>query len=172
MIHSYGGLVYLAARRYDIAMKELDTALELDPNFVPAHANRIDVYLAKSMYEEALAEMERVLPFFQPLSAAMKAEVGSVYAIVGRTEEAKRILRECEEASAHERAEDVNPQTLAIIHSELGNKDRAFEWLEKAFEARTITPFLVKLLPQFDAITSDPRFDELLKKTVRSLGTM
>jgi len=170
MIHSYGGLVYLAARQYDIAMKELDTALELDPNFVPAHANRIDVYLAKSMYEEALAQMERVLPFFQPLSAAMKAEVGSVYAIVGRTEEAKRILRECEEASAHERAEDVNPQTLAIIHSELGNKDRAFEWLEKAFEARTITPFLVKLLPQFDAITSDPRFDELMKKVVGSLA--
>ena len=170
MIHSYGGLLYLAARQYDMAMKELDTALELDPNFVPAHANRIDVYLAKSMYEEALAEMERVLPFFQPLSTAMKAEVGSVYAIVGRTEEAKLILRECEEVSAHEPAGDVNPQALAIIHYKLGNKDRAFEWLEKAFEARTITPSLARLLPKFDEITSDPRFDELVKKTVGSLA--
>jgi tetratricopeptide (TPR) repeat protein len=170
MLHSYGSLVYIAARQYDMAMKELDKALELDPNFVPALANRVDVYLAKSMFEEALAEGERMLPFFQPLSAAMKAEVGSVYAIVGRTEEAKRILRECEEASAHERAEDVGPYYLAIIHYKLGNKDRAFEWLEKAFEAHTITPFIVRLWPRFDEISSDPRFDEVLKKFVRSLG--
>jgi tetratricopeptide (TPR) repeat protein len=128
--------------------------------------------MAKSMFEEALAELERVIPFFQPLSTAMKAEVGSVYAASGRTEEAKRILRECEEASAHEPAEDVNQRALALIHLKLGNKDRALEWLEKAFEAHTITPFQVKLSPHFDEITSDPRFEELLKKTVRSLGTI
>jgi hypothetical protein len=58
---------------------------------------------------------------------------------------------------------------LAAIHYKLGNKDRAFEWLEKAFEARTITPFQVKLFPYFDEMTSDPRFDELMKKTLRSL---
>jgi TolB-like protein/class 3 adenylate cyclase/Tfp pilus assembly protein PilF len=170
MIHAYAGIVYFCARKYDIALAELDKALELDPNFVPAHANRVDVYLAKSMFEEALTQLERVLPFFEPLSAHMKAEVGSVYAASGRTEEAKRILRECEEASAHERAEDVNQGALALIHLKLGNKDRALEWLEKAFEARTITPFLVKLSPHFDEISSDPRFEELLKKTLRSLG--
>jgi TolB-like protein/Tfp pilus assembly protein PilF len=172
MIHAYAGLVYFWARKYDIALAELDKALELDPHFVPAHANRIDVYLAKSMFEEALAQLERVLPFFQPLSTAMKAEVGSVYAASGRIEGAKRIMRECEEASAHERAEDVNQSALAIIHLKLGNKDRALEWLEKAFDARTITPFLVKLSPHFDEISSDPRFEELLKMTVRSLGKM
>jgi len=170
MIHAYGGLVYLAARQYDMAMKEIDTALELDPNFVPAHGNRIDVYLAKSMYKEALAEADLVLPFLQPLSVALKAEVGAYYARMGRIEEAKHLLRECEEASAHERAEDLNPQALAIIHYKLGNKDQAFEWLEKAFEARTVTPFWVRLFPFFDEITSDPRFDELMKKTLGSLA--
>jgi len=169
MIHAYAGLLYLRARQHDIALAELDKALELDPNFVPAHLTRVGVYLAKSMFEEALAELERVLPFFQPLSTAMKAEVGIVYAIAGRTEEAKRILRECEEAYAHEPAEDVNPDGLATIHLKLGNKDRAFEWLEKAFEARTITPFQAKLNADLDGITSDPRFEELMKKTLRSL---
>jgi adenylate cyclase len=172
MIHAYAGLVYFCARKYDVALAELDKALELDPNFVPAHANRVDVYLAKSMFEEALTQLERVLPFFQPLSTATKANVGFAYAASGRTEEAKRILRECEEASVHERAEDVNQSALALIHLKLGNKDRALEWLEKAFEARTFTPFLVKLSPHFDEISSDPRFEELLKKTVRALGAM
>jgi len=170
MIHAYAGVVYLIARQYDVALKEIDKALELDPNFVPAHSNRVDVYLAKSMYEEALAELERVLPYLQPLTTDLKAEVGSYYARIGRTEEAERLLRECEEASARERAEDVNPRYLAIIHSKLGNKDRALEWLERAFEARTITPFQVKLDPCFDEITSDPRFDELMKKTVGPLA--
>jgi tetratricopeptide (TPR) repeat protein len=142
--------------------------LELDPNFVPAHANRVDVYLAKSMYEEALAQLDRVLPFFQPLSVAMRAELGSVYAIAGRIEEAKRILRECEEANESDK--DVNPQRLALIHWKLGNKNRAFDWLEKAFEARTVTPFALRLHPLFDEITSDPRYDELQKRTTSSLA--
>jgi len=171
MIHAYGGgWVYVSTRQYDTALAELDKSLELDPNFLPAHLNRISVYLAKSMFKEALAELEWALPFLKPLSSDWKAEFGSYYARAGRIEEAKQILRECEEASAHERAEDVNPQALAIIHLKLGDKDRAFEWLEKAFKAHTITPSLAKLLPDFDEITSDPRFDELMKKTVGSLG--
>ena len=171
MIHAYGGgWVYASTRQYDTALAELDKSLELDPNFLPAHWHRVWVYLAESMHEEALAEMERVLPFLQPLSTANRAWVGAAYAIAGQTEEAKRILRECEEASAHERAEDVNHWALAIIHLKLGDKDRAFEWLKKAFEARTRTPFEVKVFPFLDEITSDPRFDELMKKTVRSVG--
>ena len=168
MIHAYAGILYTYARQYDNATKEIDKALELDPNFVPAHTGRIDVYLAKSMFEEALSEWERVRPSFGPLSTAMKAAVGSVYATAGRTEEAKGILQECEEASAHLRAEDVNHWALAIIHLKLGNKDQTLEWLEKAFEARTSTPFQVKLSPFFDEIASDPRFEKLMKKTLRS----
>jgi tetratricopeptide (TPR) repeat protein len=124
---------------------------------------------ARNCPKVSVSELEWVLPFFQPLSTIMKPEVGQVYAASGRLEEAKQILRECEEASVHERVEDVNPQMLAIIHAELGSKDRALEWLEKAFGARTITPFLVRLPPHFDEIASDPRFEERLKKTVSSL---
>jgi adenylate cyclase len=164
-------IAYCNARRYDIALEELDKALELDAGFVPAHSNRVWVYLAKSMFNEALAEQEQLLPSLQPLSAAWRAWIGAVYAIAGRTDEAKRILRECEEASAHERVEDLNPQMLALIYLKLGDRDRAFEWLEKAFRARIChyslpitTPFAVKLVPFFNEMTSDPRFEELVKK--------
>jgi adenylate cyclase len=165
MIHSYGALgVYLPARQYDTALTELDKALELDPDFVPAHANRVWIYLAKSMFDEALAEQERVLPFFEPLSTTTRARVGAVYAITGRIEEAKRMLQKCEQAFAHERA-DVDHSALSHIYWKLGDKNRAFEMLEEAIKFRTITPFQLKLDPFFDELASDPRFDELVKKT-------
>jgi len=165
MIFAYGALLFVYARKYDIALEEINKALELDPNFAPAHFNRVWVYLAKSMFREALAEEERTVNLRSTATSSERALVGAVYAIAGRIDEAKRILRECEEASAHERPEDVNHWALATIYLKLGNKDRAFEWLEKGFVARTSTPFVAKLSWFFDEITSDPRFDELVKKT-------
>ena len=161
-IHAYAGILHYCARHYDSALKELGKSLELDPNSVAAHEYRCYVYLFKSMFEEALTEMRLVLRFFHMSTANVRAFTGGVYAMAGRIEEAKRIIRECEDASTHEY---VDPQWLVFAHSRLGNKDRAFEWLEKAFEAHRATPFQVKLDPRFDGITSDPRFEELMKKT-------
>ncbi len=162
-IHAYAGILHFNARHYDSALEEFAKSLELDPNSVAAHEYRCYVYLFKSMFEEALAEMQLVLRFYHTSTANVKAFTGAVYAMAGRIEEAKRILRECEEMSAQEY---VDPRWLMGTYSRLGNKDRAFEWLEKAFKAHTITPFEVKLSPFFDEITSDPRFEELMKKTL------
>ncbi len=161
MIHAYAGGLFIYARRYDDAMKELDRSLELDQNFVPAHANRSDACLAKGMFDEALAELHWVM-HRAPQSIRWRVELALVYAISGRTKEAEQILKECEESSTRD---SLEPHRLAIIHSKLGNLDRAFEWLEKAFKLRSITPFQVKQGPFYDTITSDPRFDELVRKT-------
>ena len=176
MIHTYAGQLYFYARQYDVAMKEFDKALELDPNFVPAHGNRADVYLVKSMFDEALAELKWILPALpSTMGAMLEAHFRSyVCAMSGRTEEAKRIILECEEKIEHERDEDIDQSVMAnfaIIHSKLGDKDRALEWLKRCFDARAITPYEVKLNPEFDEINSDPRFDDLMKKTIRSLAT-
>jgi adenylate cyclase len=177
MIHAYAALLYVCTRKYDVALEELDKALELDPNFVPVHATGYWVYRAKSMLEEAALELKRFLPHLPPTTAAMlEAQFKSyVCATSGRTEEAKQILQECEEKIAHERNEDILDVIMAdfaIIHWKLGDKDRALEWLKRSFEARVTTPFLVRLYPHFDEITSDPRFEELSRKTVSSLGVI
>ena len=176
MIHTYAGQLYFYARQYDVALAEYDKALELDPNFVPAHGNRADVYLVKSMFDEALAELKWLLPALpSTMGAMLEAHFRSyVCAMSGRTEEAKRIILECEEKIEHERDEDIDQSVMAnfaIIHSKLGDKDRALEWLKRCFEVRAITPYEVKLNPEFDEINSDPRFDDLTKKTIRSLAT-
>jgi hypothetical protein len=129
----------------------------------------------KSMFDEALADLGWLLPHLPSTTGAiLEAQFRSyICAMSGRTEEAKRIILECEEKIEHERDEDIDQNVMAnfaSIHSRLGDKDLAFEWLKRCFEVRAITPFAVKLSPYFDEITSDPRFDELVKKTLRSLG--
>jgi adenylate cyclase len=176
MIHTYAGQLYFYARQYDAAIEELGKALELDPDFVPAHGNRADLYLVKSMFDEALAELKWLLPALPPTMGPMlEAHFKSyVYAMSGRTEEAKRIILQCEEKIEHERDKDMDQNIMtnfAIIHSRLGDKDRALEWLRRCFEVRAISPYEVKLNPQFDEINSDPRFDDLMKRTIRSLAT-
>jgi adenylate cyclase len=164
-IRAYAGILHFYARQYDSALEEFGKSLELDPNSVAAHEYRCYVQLFKSVFEEALAEMQVVLRLYHFSTANVRAFTGAVYAAAGRAEEAKRALRECEDASTHEY---VDPQWLVFAHARLGNKDQALEWLEKAFKAHTFTPFQAKLDPRFDGITSDPRFDELTKKIVGS----
>ena len=54
---------------------------------------------------------------------------------------------------------------MAEIFSQLGEKDKAFEWLEKAFEERAHTMMFLKVAPNLDPLRSDRRFADLLRRT-------
>ncbi len=58
----------------------------------------------------------------------------------------------------------VSPYNFAIIYTGLGDKDRAFEFLEKGYEQRTQLIYRIKSRPMFDSLRSDPRYAELLRK--------
>ena len=55
-------------------------------------------------------------------------------------------------------------RNLALAHAWLGDKDRAFEWLTKAFDARATYVEWAKVSPLFDVFRGDPRFDALLAR--------
>jgi serine/threonine-protein kinase len=59
---------------------------------------------------------------------------------------------------------DPAPIRVAMIHIGLGESDRAFEWLEKAFEARDWQMALLNVEPLFDSLRADPRFTELVRR--------
>ncbi len=54
--------------------------------------------------------------------------------------------------------------TMAIMYTGLGNKDQAFEWLERALKNRSEELIMLKVDPQFDILRTDPRFSALLAK--------
>jgi len=55
-------------------------------------------------------------------------------------------------------------QYIATVYVGLGNKDKAFEWLEKDFQVRNGKLVEIRWQLQFDALRDDPRYKDLLKR--------
>ncbi len=91
----------------------------------------------------------------------MTGLLGYAYAVAGQRSEAEKILEESNQLS---RQRYVSPSHRALIYTGLGEKELAFEWLEKAYEDRNWVLVLLKVHPMFDPLRSDPRFTDLLQR--------
>jgi TolB-like protein/DNA-binding winged helix-turn-helix (wHTH) protein/Tfp pilus assembly protein PilF len=157
MINSIVAAEYYWTREYEEALEEIQKALELDPYFSNSHGFLGDILLALGRHEEAV----RALQKSYELDGGVPVEVGYTYALLGRTAEAREILDELMKRSMEQY---VSPYAIALVHAGLGEKDQAFEWLERAFQEKS--PQLRKFLysPLWDPIRDDPRFEQLLRK--------
>lgn len=159
IINTSLGRAYYYARNHDLAIEQLRRTLEMEPKFAEARFQLGLVYEAKRMYAEAEAEMQKSAELFG--DPVMQAWVGRVYAVQGKRAEAERVLAGLLEMS---RRQYVPPYLLAIIYTGLGEKDRAFEWLEKTYEERSYYVVWLKADPLYDPLRSDPRFASLLER--------
>ena len=65
---------------------------------------------------------------------------------------------------------NVPPLSIAVIYVGLGDKDHAFDWLDKAYAERSSWMSWLKVDPRLDSLRSDPRFDALVRKVGFSWG--
>jgi serine/threonine-protein kinase len=154
------GRVYHLRRQYDQAIEQYRRVLELDPNFPSGYLHLGMAYEGKLRYEEALAAFQKAqtLPGGNPLILGAS---GHCYAASGNLAEARRALTELDELS---RRRYVAPISRALIYIGLGDRDRAFQWLEKACEERDPWLAWLNVEPVFDSLRSDPRFPRLLRR--------
>ena len=154
------GFHYYCARQYDQAIEQCSKTIELDPGFHEAHQFLGWAYEQKKMYEEAIAEIQKAIS----LSGGRPywvAALGHVYAVSGQKEEAQKILDELKELS---KRRYVSPFDIALTYTGLGEMDQAFIWLQEAYEQRSGWFPYIKVYPIFDALRSDPRFADLLRR--------
>lgn len=64
----------------------------------------------------------------------------------------------------HSQKKYVPPYEIGMVYLGLGQKDRAFEFFEKAFEERSGWMAYLKVDPRLDPVRSDPRFADLLRR--------
>jgi eukaryotic-like serine/threonine-protein kinase len=148
----------LAARQYDQAIEQAQKTLDLDANFILAHQWLGLSYVHKSMYREGIAELEKAVAISPDDTLALSG-LGYAYAAAGRRLEAQKVLDQLNEISKQEYVPAVY---RAPIYAALGEKDKAFEWLEKAYEERSIGD--IQAVPVYDPLRSDPRFADLLRR--------
>jgi tetratricopeptide (TPR) repeat protein len=152
------GTTFYSARQYDQAIEQERKTLELEPNFIPALDTLGMAYVQKSMYGEGMAEFEKLLAT-SPGNPLGLSDLGYAYAVAGRRAEAQKVLDKLAELS---KEKYVPAMLRARIYAGLGEKDKAFEWLEKGYEDRSINT--IKAYPAFDPLRSDPRFADLLRR--------
>jgi TolB-like protein/DNA-binding winged helix-turn-helix (wHTH) protein/Tfp pilus assembly protein PilF len=154
------GLAFYYNRDYDQAIEQFQKTLELDRNFPTAHNFLPAAYEQKGMYSEAVAEFKKAIPLTAGSEWSLaKAGLGHVYAVTGKKSEARTLLDELKQHSAHEY---VPATSVALIYAGLGEKDQAFAWLDKAVEQRAFPLQWINSDPRWNSLRSDPRFGELM----------
>ena len=134
-------------------------ALELDENYWGSHFTLGLAYERKRQFPEAIAEMEKAHSL-DSNNAWITGYLGYVYAAAGKKAEAQKVLDELKELS---KQRWVSPFNIAVIYAGLNDKDQAFEWLNKSFEARSLLP-LLRVEIAFDNLRTDQRFKDSLRR--------
>ena len=160
IINVHLGWHHLYTSDYDQAIKQLSKTIEMDNNYGLAHRFLGLAYERKGMYAEAIDELQRAVSLVGG-TVETKAELAYAYAVSGKSDEAHKILDQLNQQS---KQHYVSPYLIALIHAGLGNKEQAFEWLEKAYDDRSDLLVYLKVEPKLAGLHSDPRFQDLLRR--------
>jgi tetratricopeptide (TPR) repeat protein len=147
-------LLYVA-RRSDNAIVECKEAIRLNPNSGVAYVYLGYLYRDKGQYDQALAEFQHALTLTSD-QWYIKSAIGTIYALTGRKQEAKKILEEL--------IPKARPIYVAQLQIALGEKDEAFASLEQAYLERADSLGFLNVDPSYDPIRSDPRFSDLVHR--------
>ncbi|CAN5313996.1 hypothetical protein BH20ACI2_BH20ACI2_24190 [soil metagenome] len=154
------GNVFASEGKPDEAAVHYRKALEMDSNSGLARWSLGNAYLQARRFPEAIEEFETAIRLSGD-SPDEPTGLAVANGLSGNSAEARIILDKLTERS---RKAYVPPALLAIIHGSLGEKDAAFELLEKAVRQRDPTLVFLKVDPYFDPLRSDPRFADLQKR--------
>ena len=158
---------YFLLRDYPRIIETSKRALLLDPNDWSQH------YGLGIGYEGAGKTLQAIPEYQKAIELAGGSQIANValthayvalahaYAAVGNKTESEKILRDLLRESKESAA---SPYTMADIYAVLGENDKAFEFLEKAFSEKSVYLISVKSDFLLDSLHSDPRFNAILRR--------
>jgi serine/threonine protein kinase/tetratricopeptide (TPR) repeat protein len=155
------GMNLRLARRYEEAIKQLRTTIEMDDAFWFPHYFLGLVYEQQSNFPGALEEFEKANTLAKNETPWPLAELGHLYALTGRTNDAERVLKEL---TIWSKRSYVSPLAVARVYTGLGNKKQAITCLEQAYTDRSMMMLTLLTDPSFGSLRSEPRFADLLRR--------
>ena len=145
------------SRRYDESMAQHKKTIELDPGFARAHRTLAEVYRVKGDHANALEERAK---FFDLIGQSQNAGlIRATFAKEGWVGFLRLVV-----ADNSPLRDSNNNWVIAKAYLDLGERDKAFAELNKAYEKHVSSLCWLKVEPQLDPLRSDPRYQELLRK--------
>ena len=153
--------VYVIQGDVNSSIEQARTVIDLDPNYPRGHSALGSAYLKQGRYSEAIAELHKAVDLASQRDRAPLRYLGYAYAISGKRAEALASIKELNER--YDKHEALG-QDVASVYAGLGERDQAFAWLEKDFQARSGLLARIRYDPPFESLRSDPRFADLLRR--------
>lgn len=160
LMNMTAALNFYTGREYDRAIDQLKKVIEMEANFPAAHSVLGCVYMQKEMYDQALAQFEKVFELCKgavPVENSVKILKAQTHARSGNIREAKNLLEETGDGPA-------SSYSIAGVHAALGDSDKAFEFLRKALDQRDLQMVSLKVDPTLDPLRDDSRFVNLIRE--------
>lgn len=151
--------IYLLARQYDKAIEAGKKALEADPSYNALHAIVGRGYIHKGMYRLGIAELHKGVGAGRRPNLAVLAWA---YAESGNNSAAVKSLNEA--IGRQSQGEPISAVNIAAVYSALGDKDRAFAWLDRAERNFYGQVLQINVDPAFESLRSDQRFGDLVRR--------
>ncbi|MCU1284901.1 MAG: serine/threonine protein kinase with repeat [Acidobacteriales bacterium] len=154
-----GGYTYV--RQYDRALEVLKRVAADNPEFSRVHVFMGNAYVGKKMYPEAIEQYKIA---GQLSGDKHEIESGAALEKGFREDGWKGAMKRAVEVELQARKAGFAPASLiAAFYAQAGDKEHAFEWLNKAVQERDPGMIHVNADFAFDSLRSDPHFAELLK---------
>ena len=160
VMHHNAGQIYQAARRYDEAIAEYGIVLRLDPTFASSRAFMGLAYKRKGMTDKAMElDLENVVALGDPTQIAVIRRLTNSY----RSNGFAGYLREAITVELEDNP-DRDAYRIAGCYAMLGEKDLAFQYLDRAYQLHHSDLLSMNVDPELDSLRSDPRFLSLRRK--------
>jgi TolB-like protein/Tfp pilus assembly protein PilF len=153
-INTEMGRALLYQRQYDAAIEQERKTLEMDPNFEGAHGIIGEAYVQETRYADAIAEAQK-------LASWSGFVLARAYLKSGNIGKAQKIVEDLKDLS---KTRHVSAYEMALTYMGLDDKQRVFEWLQKAYEDGSLRPDFMRVDPAYDNLRSDRRFQDLLRR--------
>jgi TolB-like protein/Tfp pilus assembly protein PilF len=153
------GYTLFLARQYEAAESELAKTLELDPHYATAHFYLGALYGRRGKYEEAIEEQKKALTMTGGALLWAAGSTGYAYAMAGDRRRAHTVLRGLCEHRGY-----IPPSVRACVYVGLGEDAKVYECLSQALKERDSLMPWIKVLPIFDRLRADARFQDLLHR--------
>jgi serine/threonine-protein kinase len=158
IVNVHMGRMFYYAGRYDEAIEQFRRALALDPKFFAARRYLGQAYEAQGRFDEAINELEQSVSLSG--GRLSKAELGHAYAAAGNKNEARKILAELQSAAGQQGTAFL----IAVLYAGLGEQDKAFEYLEIAYQEKAERMAYLMVDPRLKNLRRDARFAQLLER--------